>query len=117
MSRSQVLVFWELNLDTIIVMRTEPTQSWGNPVERVMPVLNLGLQGVALARDEMTEVYEKELKKFNSMSSVMKVAKEYEVTLVERIEVTEEHHPQEEEQQELCLHENRMFEATLRRCG
>jgi hypothetical protein len=49
-------LFLELNLDTMVVMRTAPTQSWGNPVERVMHVLNLGLQGVALARDEMTEV-------------------------------------------------------------
>jgi hypothetical protein len=112
-------LFLELDLDTMVVMRTAPTQSWGNPVERVMSVLNLGLQGVALVRDEMTEVYEKEFKKCNSMSSVRKVAEEYEVTLVERIEVTEEQHPQEEEQQALLqeeelqqffLHENQMLE-------
>jgi len=84
-----------------------------------MFVLNLSLQGVALARDEMAEVYKKEFKKCDSVSSVKKVAKEYEVTLVERIEVTEEQHPQEEEQQELLqeeelqqffLLENRMIE-------
>ncbi len=53
-------LFLELDLDTVVVMRTAPTQSWGNPEERVMSVLNLGLQGVALARDEMTEVCEKD---------------------------------------------------------
>ena len=37
-------LFLELDLDTIVVMRTAPTQSWGNHVERVMPVLNLGLK-------------------------------------------------------------------------
>ena len=36
-------LFLELDLDTMVVMRTAPTQSWGNPVERVMSVLNLGL--------------------------------------------------------------------------
>ncbi len=41
-------VFLELDLDTMVVMRTTPTQSSANPVERVMSVLNLGLQGVAL---------------------------------------------------------------------
>jgi len=52
-------LFLELDLDTMVLMRTAPTQSWGNPVERVMPVLNLGLQGVALAKKEMAEMYEK----------------------------------------------------------
>ena len=49
-------LFLELDLDTMVVMRTAPTQSWGNPVERVMPVLHLGLQGVSLAREQMIEV-------------------------------------------------------------
>ena len=46
-------LFLDLDLDTMVVMRTAPTQSWANPVERVMSALNLGLQGVALARCEM----------------------------------------------------------------
>ena len=46
-------LFLDLDLDTMVVMRTAPTQSWANPVERVMSVLNLGLQGVALVRCEM----------------------------------------------------------------
>ena len=41
-------LFLELDLDTIVVMRTAPTQSWGNPVKRVMSVLKLGLQGKEL---------------------------------------------------------------------
>jgi hypothetical protein len=48
-------LFWELDLDTMVVMCTASTQSWGNPVERVLSVLNLGLQGVALARDELED--------------------------------------------------------------
>jgi len=36
-------LFLELELDTMVVTRTAPTQSWVNPVERVVSVLNLGL--------------------------------------------------------------------------
>jgi hypothetical protein len=46
-------LFFELDLDTMVVLRIAPTQSWCNPVERVMSILNLGLQGVALDRHEM----------------------------------------------------------------
>jgi len=51
-------LFLELDMDTMVVMQTAPTQSWANPVERFMSVLNLGLKGVALAREEMDEKYE-----------------------------------------------------------
>ncbi len=44
-----------------------------------MSVLNLGLQGVAtLARQGMTDEYEKEFKKCNRMSAVRKVAEDFE---------------------------------------
>ena len=69
-------LFLELDIDTMLVMRTAPTQSWANPVERVMSVLNLGLQGVALAREEMDEQYEKEFKKCNGMNVVNNVSKD-----------------------------------------
>ena len=46
-------LFLDLDLDTMVVMRTAPTQIWAKPVERVMSTLNLGLQGVALVRCEM----------------------------------------------------------------
>jgi len=44
-------LFMELDLDTMVVMRTALTQSWENRVERVLYVLNIGLQGVAIAMD------------------------------------------------------------------
>jgi hypothetical protein len=44
-----------------------------------MSVLNLGLQGVALAREEMIEeTYEKLFKKCNGMSAVRKLEETYE---------------------------------------
>ena len=72
-------LFLELDLDTMVVMRKASSQSWGNPVERVMSVLNLGIQGVALARKEMDEEdYEKEFKTCNGMSAVRKVGENHE---------------------------------------
>jgi hypothetical protein len=85
-------LFSELDLDTMVVMRTAPTQSRGNPVERVMSVLNLGMQGVSLAIHEMAEVYEKDFKKCNGMSLVRKVAEAHDVVDVE--------HEQQQQQQE-----------------
>lgn len=40
----------EMDLDCCVLVRTTPGQSYVNPVERVMSVLNLGLYGVALER-------------------------------------------------------------------
>ena len=66
-----VSLYMELHLDTMVVKRTAPTQSWGNPIERVMYVLNLGLQGVALARHELVGVtFEKNFKKCKGMGPV-----------------------------------------------
>ncbi len=80
----------ELDLDTMVVMQTAPTQSWGNHVERVMYVLNLGLQGVALARDELLgDNFEKDFKKCNGMSAVREVAKTYNKNIVEPTPVSE----------------------------
>ena len=60
--------------DSLVVGRTIPTQSWTNPVERVMFILNLALSNCALARDLMDDDFEKKMKKCNSMSSVRKHA-------------------------------------------
>ena len=83
-------LFLELDLDTMVVMWTAPTQSLGNPVERVMSVLNLGLQGVALARDELLGGnFEKDFKKCNGMGAVREVAKAYKKNIVEPTPVSE----------------------------
>ena len=49
---SLILVFLacDRDLDFLVVARTAPCQSWANPVERIMSVLNLGLQSVGLMR-------------------------------------------------------------------
>ena len=71
-------LFLELDLDIMVVMRTAPTQSRGNLVERVMSVLNLGLQGVALTREVSSDdEMEKDIKKCSGMSGIRKAAEAY----------------------------------------
>ena len=60
--------------DLLVVARTAPTQSWTNPAERVMSVLNLALQNCALARQEMDDSFEAVMSKCNSMSAVRRHA-------------------------------------------
>jgi hypothetical protein len=97
----------ELVLDTMVVMRRAPTQSWGNPVERVMSVLSLGLQRVALAREVMAkENFEDTFKKCKGMSAVRKAADAYEKEVVVE-SIAEEANvvceQQQEEEQEIML--------------
>ena len=52
---SLICLFPKVDLNFLCAGRTAPYHSWRNPVERVMSVLNLGLQCVGLAREKMPE--------------------------------------------------------------
>lgn len=54
----------------LIAMQTAPGNSFVNPVERIMSVLNLGLQGVTLERTKNDERYEAKLKACHSVSDI-----------------------------------------------
>lgn len=53
-----ISLFRELNLDMLIALRTAPSNSWANPVERVMSIVNIGLQGVGVMRRKMSDEFE-----------------------------------------------------------
>ena len=55
---SLIACFLRLDLDFLCVCRTAPFHSWRNPVERIMSVLNLGMQSIGLMRKEMDDSYE-----------------------------------------------------------
>jgi hypothetical protein len=75
-------------------------------MERVMPVLNLGLQGVALSREVMDDgKFEKDFKKCNGMSGVRTAAEAYEINIVGSPMVDEVNAKEVEEQQELMQHQ------------
>ena len=52
---SLIALFLNLNLDYLCAARTAPHNSWRNPVERMMPIFNLGFQRIGLMRSEMSE--------------------------------------------------------------
>ena len=47
---ASVCIFRELDLDMLVLVRCAPGNSWVNPAERVMSILNLGLQNCTLER-------------------------------------------------------------------
>lgn len=71
---SLINLFLALDLDFLCAARTAPFHSWRNPVERIMSILNLGLQSVGLMRTEMSPEYEACIKNLKSLSQVRSMA-------------------------------------------
>ena len=67
---SLIVLFISIDLDTLVVARTAPQNSYRNPVERVMSLLNIGLQAVGVMRQEMAESFEKVIHECNSMQEI-----------------------------------------------
>ena len=72
---SLIALFLMLDLGFICAVRTAPSHSWRNPVERIMSTLNLGLQCVGLMREKGEDEFEKEAAKCNSLSALRDAAK------------------------------------------
>ena len=54
---SWICLFISKDLDMLVAARTAPQNSYRNPVERIMSLLNLGLQSIGLMRKEMSEEF------------------------------------------------------------
>jgi phosphoribosylanthranilate isomerase len=65
-------VFLNLDLDFLCAVRTPPQHSWKNPVERIMSILNLALQGVGVMREAVP--HEDELKRCGSLKTIRAMA-------------------------------------------
>ena len=74
---SMIALFLNLNLDYLCAARTAPHHSWRNPVERMMSILNLGLQSIGLMRSEMSAEAESALKNCSSLSLLRKEGQPY----------------------------------------
>ena len=55
---SFICLLLQIDVDMLIVLRCCPTQSWVNPAERVMSVLNITIQNCALEREVMNDKFE-----------------------------------------------------------
>ena len=73
---SLIALYLKLNLDYLCVARTAPYHSYRNPVERIMSILNLGLQAVALAREKMPDEMEATATRCNSLKALRAVAEQ-----------------------------------------
>jgi hypothetical protein len=69
---ASICLFKELDLDLLVLCRCAPGQSWKNPAERCMCLLNLGIQNCSLERHLLDDASEKEIKKCNGMSDLRK---------------------------------------------
>lgn len=65
-----LIEFIALDLDMIVCARTAPSQSYHNPAERIMSLLNLALQNVALERHPMPPEFELQAKSLHCLSHV-----------------------------------------------
>ena len=66
---SLIALFMNLDLDVLIAGQTAP-HSWANPVERIMAVVNLGLQCIGVMRSEGSADFEKTVKSCKNMKDI-----------------------------------------------
>ncbi|XP_033753308.1 uncharacterized protein LOC117336780 [Pecten maximus] len=71
---ASICLFKEHNLDLLVAGRCAPGHSWRNPAERVMSILNLGLQNCALERVSLDVDSERMLGKCGSMKEIREMA-------------------------------------------
>ena len=67
---SLIALFLKLDLDVLIAGRTAPSHSWANPVERIMSIVNLGLQSVGVMRAKVEENVEKAISKCSGLKTI-----------------------------------------------
>lgn len=71
---SLICLFLRYDLDYLVAIQGAPYQSYRNPVERIMSILNLALQSVGVMRAKMDEMAEFKLKSINSLADLRNAA-------------------------------------------
>ena len=75
--KSYIAHFLNQDLDMLVAARTPPNLSVINPVERCMSIINLGLNGLALAREKMNDTVEDKIKSLSSKKKWRQAQKPY----------------------------------------
>jgi hypothetical protein len=70
-----ICLFLAGDFDMLIAVRTAPHHSWCNPAERIMSVINYGLQGVAIEREKMAEEFEGEFETLKTLEDIREGSK------------------------------------------
>ena len=64
-------LFIKTNADMVLAVRTPPQNSWKDPAERVMSILNVGLHAIGLMRDKIENLsLEHRLKSAKNMKEI-----------------------------------------------
>jgi hypothetical protein len=71
---SLICLFLQGKYDMLVAARTPPMNSWKNPPERIMSILNLALQSVGLMRAQQSDEFEKKLKSKSGISDLRNFA-------------------------------------------
>ena len=74
---SLICLLLSLDLDYLCAARTATFHSWCNPVECIMSIVNLGLQSVGLAREDMDEENEQLVAKTGLMKEICKLSQKH----------------------------------------
>ena len=67
---SLIALFLNLDLDILIAGRTAPSHSWANPVERIMSIVNLGMQCIGVMREKGGSDFEEAVKKSKNLKDI-----------------------------------------------
>lgn len=70
-------LFFSLDLDMLVCVRTCTYQSWQNVAKRVMSTLNLALQNVSLEQTRMVPEYERVVAHKKKLSDIRQVIQQY----------------------------------------
>ena len=74
---SLIALFMNLDLDVLIAGRTAPSHSWANPVERIMAIVNLGIQCIGIMRSKGCNEFEDCISKYNSLKDIRESCMEF----------------------------------------
>lgn len=74
---SLVALFVNLGLDVLIAGQTAPSHSWANPVERIMSVINLGLQCIGIMQAKMGDAFEKHVQGCKNLKQIRLACKDH----------------------------------------
>ena len=66
-----------MDFDMVILGRCAPGHSYINSAERIMSILNIGLQNVALQREASSDENEAHFRKWNSIAELRDRTKKY----------------------------------------
>jgi hypothetical protein len=70
-----ICLFLKEDKDIVVAVRTPPYNSWKDPAERIMSILNIGLQSIGLARCALQDNdLEEKLKRCNNMKQIRDLA-------------------------------------------